>query len=420
MMGSLLFLFLLVFLFVTTVEVGSFISLLRSQLAGRIGNSRGSSLSLTTLKDLLANSEVKETPVAHEIPRELHNSYLGLRHGQSMANIAGIISSDPDVGCKIHGLSALGKAQARGALTSLFEKLGGRDFDLSKVVFMSSNFTRARETAEECIKAMQLSLAMKHHYDTDPTKASYEKDNDGMFKEIDLFILKLVMEDMDKPGVLQEPDSKTLSDLLMKFKDQIGKAFFYRMYHFAEKNKEDKEKERYLSLLESVMSYVYVNEDEDIMARIDEELPELSSIISSKYSIPLQIDNRLRERYFGKLDASLLITYNYVWPIDKIDADNKRYNVESVNEVVSRVLGLIHDLEKRYTDKTIVFVSHADTLQITQAFMARIDARTFSQIRFKNGEVRYMEEKGLPVPSPLEYVDPFESVGDKFEPVPIR
>merc|ERR1711991_123974 len=115
-----------------------------------------------------------------------------------------------------------------------------------------------------------------------------------MFKEIDLFILKLVMEDMDKPGVLQEPDSKTPSDLLMKFKDQIGKAFFYRMYHFAEKNKEDVEKERYLSLLESVMSYIYVNEDQDIIARIDEELPELYSIISSKYSIPLQIDNRLR------------------------------------------------------------------------------------------------------------------------------
>ena len=64
--------------------------------------------------------------------------------------------------------------------------------------------------------------------------------------------------------------------------------------------------------------------------------------------------------------------------------------------------------------------AHADTLQIAQAFMANIDARTFSQIRFKNGEVRYMEEKGLPAPSPLEYKDPFESIGDKFEPIPTR
>ena len=282
--------------------------------------SHTSSLPLTTLEDLLV--DVEDTPVALKMPRQLQNRYLGLRHGQSMANIAGIISSDPERGCKIHGLSNLGRAQARAACASLFEKIGGRNVDLTKVVFLSSNFTRARETAEECIKSLQLSLAIKHLYDTDPNKSSYKADNDLNFKEIDMLIYKLFTAYADFSDSLQDPNHGILYDILVEFKSQVGKALFYRIHHFAESSKVEHE-QKYLSLLENMLSSIYINEDRDVIEAIEKEIPELDHIISSKYTMPVQIDNRLRERYFGVLDAELLITYNYVWPIDRIDANNK-------------------------------------------------------------------------------------------------
>jgi hypothetical protein len=44
-----------------------------------------------SLKDLL--KDVSNTPVLIKRPEKLKNKYFGLRHGESMANIANIISS---------------------------------------------------------------------------------------------------------------------------------------------------------------------------------------------------------------------------------------------------------------------------------------------------------------------------------------
>lgn len=46
------------------------------------------------------------------------------------------------------------------------------------------------------------------------------------------------------------------------------------------------------------------------------------------------------------------------------------------------------ELEATYSGKSIVLVSHADTLQITQTYIAGgADPRLFAQYRFRNGEV---------------------------------
>ena len=42
-------------------------------------------------------------------PPTLRNKYYGLRHGESMANLEGIISSDPGRGTTIHGLTETGR-----------------------------------------------------------------------------------------------------------------------------------------------------------------------------------------------------------------------------------------------------------------------------------------------------------------------
>ena len=46
---------------------------------------------------------------------QLTNQFYGLRHGQSLANVAKIISSDPSISTIEHGLSDLGKEQVQSS-----------------------------------------------------------------------------------------------------------------------------------------------------------------------------------------------------------------------------------------------------------------------------------------------------------------
>ncbi len=71
----------------------------------------------------------------------LGNRYHIMRHGHSRANQQGIIVSDPANGCRGFGLSALGQGQVRETLSSC-------DWLPPQTVIVSSDFTRARETAE--------------------------------------------------------------------------------------------------------------------------------------------------------------------------------------------------------------------------------------------------------------------------------
>lgn len=231
---------------------------------------------------------VPDIPVRSEYkPRMLRNRYIGLRHGQSLSNVEGVISSDPELGVVGHGLTALGVDQARQSAKPLLELIG--EEGLRDTVFISSDFLRARQTAEECIATMREILGSE-------------------------------------------------SNSIKVFQDGSG------------------------------------------------------------------IDNSIRERFFGELDAKSLVEYNKVWPVDTKNADNSDFGVESINQVVARVGQLIRTLEEQEEGKTFVLVSHADTLQIIQTFLCwtvlqSVDPRMFSQYRFTNGEVRDMLV--LPPPAPL-------------------
>ena len=45
----------------------------------------------------------------------LHNTFLIVRHGQSEANVEGIVVSTPENGCSKYGLTHLGRKQAHDA-----------------------------------------------------------------------------------------------------------------------------------------------------------------------------------------------------------------------------------------------------------------------------------------------------------------
>ncbi len=63
------------------------------------------------------DGEMHERTVLCTVPQlpHLKNRYFALRHGESTANIAGIISSLPSTGTTTHGLTDKGRLQAREA-----------------------------------------------------------------------------------------------------------------------------------------------------------------------------------------------------------------------------------------------------------------------------------------------------------------
>ena len=71
----------------------------------------------------------------------LKNRYYAFRHGQSRANVEGIIVSDPAVGTVRYGLTDEGRRQVHATISSV------TGFD-HKTLVVSSDFRRAAETAE--------------------------------------------------------------------------------------------------------------------------------------------------------------------------------------------------------------------------------------------------------------------------------
>lgn len=72
----------------------------------------------------------------------------------------------------------------------------------------------------------------------------------------------------------------------------------------------------------------------------------------------------LRERFFGDYEGRSQDYYHVVWNHDLGNPSNRDHDVESPLEVRARVLKLIGQCEEAHETKTILLVSHGDTLQI--------------------------------------------------------
>lgn len=72
---------------------------------------------------------------------KLKNKYFALRHGESIANVEGIILSDPKNGVCSYGLTEKGLLQASTVAESY-------KYDVNDTIIITSDFLRAFETAE--------------------------------------------------------------------------------------------------------------------------------------------------------------------------------------------------------------------------------------------------------------------------------
>ncbi|HSG03257.1 MAG TPA: histidine phosphatase family protein [Marinobacterium sp.] len=194
---------------------------------------------------------------------EFRNSYLIMRHGESEANVAGVIVSNPDIGCSQYGLSETGRLQASES-AQLHHASG-----ITKIV--CSDFLRTQQTAE----------------------------------------------------IVQQ---------------QLG-------------------------------------------------LPDV------------QIDEGLRERYFGVWDGDSHTHYQNVWRADGLGGVPEDQQVESASAVLERGLGVLSRLEASLSDETILLVSHGDMLQILRtAFLGVSPFKHRDLAHHETGEVKPLVAKGESYP----------------------
>jgi broad specificity phosphatase PhoE len=94
----------------------------------------------------------------HRLPLR-NNAFFALRHGQSKANVKGIICSDPSIAIsEEYGLSDAGRRQAQQAGRDVMTTLKSHP-QYKGLCILSSDFSRAKETAE----AVQAEYASQSH-----------------------------------------------------------------------------------------------------------------------------------------------------------------------------------------------------------------------------------------------------------------
>jgi glucosyl-3-phosphoglycerate phosphatase len=88
---------------------------------------------------------------------------------------------------------------------------------------------------------------------------------------------------------------------------------------------------------------------------------------------PVTKTKLLRERNFGDWEKTPQRNYEKVWRLDNSHAQQYIGGVEAPSSVLLRLQRLLLNIEKEYSDKDILLVSHGDTLQILQAGLSEFD-----------------------------------------------
>ena len=125
------------------------------------------------------------------LPDPLQHQYYLLRHGQSTANVASIISSArSNAYSERHGLTDLGYAQGASAATALVEVLeqaaaaNPRSVQAGdKLIFVASPFARARQTAEACLGELLQNHNLQNRLEALGVELAQEKPDDVVLKD---------------------------------------------------------------------------------------------------------------------------------------------------------------------------------------------------------------------------------------------
>jgi broad specificity phosphatase PhoE len=105
-------------------------------------------------------------------------------------------------------------------------------------------------------------------------------------------------------------------------------------------------------------------------------------------------DDCLRERYFGKLELTSCSNYEKVWKEDSIDPSHKKWQVESVYEVLNRVTSLVLKINNELSGENVILISHGDVCHILLAGLLARDIREHFRLDpLETGELREISFK---------------------------
>lgn len=103
---------------------------------------------------------------------------------------------------------------------------------------------------------------------------------------------------------------------------------------------------------------------------------------------PPRIDQRLRERSFGRHDEGPASAYHQVWEIDR-GRGTHEHEVEQVAAVAARVLEVLREADELAAAAPVVLVAHGDVLQIALTLGAGADPHDHrEQPHLGNAELR--------------------------------
>jgi probable phosphoglycerate mutase len=122
---------------------------------------------------------------------------------------------------------------------------------------------------------------------------------------------------------------------------------------------------------------------------------ETACLVKSFISDAVVIRNdRLRERCFGEFEKTDSTNYDKVWKEDNENLKHKNREVESVFEVAMRLLPLLLEIEKSYSNKNILCVSHGDICNILFSLFERRNPKYHNlNYKFATGEIKKMRIK---------------------------
>jgi len=107
---------------------------------------------------------------------------------------------------------------------------------------------------------------------------------------------------------------------------------------------------------------------------------------------PIHITRKLRERFFGKWDLAPVSEYLKAWDHDCMNPGFENDGIESVNHLLERTTSLVAELEKKYSSKKILLVSHGDPLQVLQTGFLNKNPSNHRRIKYlKCAEIRELK-----------------------------
>ena len=112
---------------------------------------------------------------------------------------------------------------------------------------------------------------------------------------------------------------------------------------------------------------------------------------------PVHFSPLLRERGFGRWNEVADYNYQKIEQADLKNPHNQLNGIESLNHVLNRTTKLVDQLEKKYTGKKILLVSHGDPLQILQTGFMKLNANQHRRrARLRVAQLRELKLKKSP------------------------